>query len=145
MANLDGPTPMSGLSVVFMAMETDAAIIEPREATLRPPFPWWSALVLSAWFGLVGGYFDLAMIFVKTDLAHASLFYQQGRNFRWVVPVANLVIMMVPGLVVAGVARLRPGLVSLRSTAFLFATLAIWGPLLRAPLYGVATLVLAAG
>ena len=61
------------------------------------------------------------------------------------MPVANLAIMMVPGLLVAGVNRLRPGLVSLRSAAFVFATLAIWGPLLRAPLYGAATLVLAAG
>ncbi len=122
-----------------------AGAIEPREAPLQPPLSWWSVLVLAAWFGLVGGYIDLGMIFLKTDLAQASSYYQQGRNFRWVVPVANLVIMMVPGLLVAGVNRLRPGLVSLRSAAFLFATLAIWGPLMRAPLYRSASLVLAAG
>jgi len=135
---------MSGPTVVF-EMEPAAGTIEPRAATLPSPFSWWSALVLAAWFGLVGGYIDLGMIFLKKDLAHAALFYFQGRNFRWVVPVANLVIMMVPGLLVAGVNRLRPGLVSLRSTAFLFATLAIWGPLLRAPLYWAASLVFAAG
>jgi arylsulfatase A-like enzyme len=143
-ANLDGPTPMSSPTVVF-EMEPAAGTIEHRETTLQSPLSWWSALVLAAWFGLVGGYIDLGMIVLKTDLAHAALYHFQGRNFLWVVPVANLVIMMVTGLLVAGVNRLRPGLVSLRSAAFLFATLVIWEPLLRAPLYLAASLVFAAG
>ncbi len=126
-------------------MESAGGTIEHREATPQSPLSWSSALVLAAWFGLVGAYLDLGMVFLKKDLAHAALFYQQGRNFRWVVPVANLVNLMVPGLLVAGVNRLRPGLVSLRSAAFLFTTLAIWGPLLRSPLFGAASLVLAAG
>ena len=53
--------------------------------------------------------------------------------------------MMVPGLVVALLNRLRAGMVSPRTAAWVFATLAIWGPLLRAPLYGTATLLLAVG
>jgi arylsulfatase A-like enzyme len=128
-----------------VAIKPDAGTIEPRKPTLLSPVSWRSAIVLAAWFGLVGGYIDLGMIVLKKDVGHAAPFYQQGRNFRWTVPVANLVIMMVPGLLVAGANRLRPGLISLRSAAFVFATLALWGPLLRAPLYGVATLVLAAG
>ena len=123
----------------------DAGTVETRETMPRLTLSWSYALVLAAWFGLVGGYLDLGMVFLKKDLAHASLFYQQGRNFRWVVPLANLVIMMVPGLLVAGVSRFRPGLVSLRAAAFLFATLAIWGPLLRSPFYGAASLVVAVG
>jgi arylsulfatase A-like enzyme len=85
------------------------------------------------------------MIFLKRDLIHASHYYEQGRNFRWVVLVANLVVMMVPGLIVAAVSRLRAGMISPRTAAWLFATLAIWGPLLRAPLSGIATLILAVG
>jgi arylsulfatase A-like enzyme len=133
---------MSGLPAVFEeAAPTGSSSLV--SATTRPGLL--SLLMLAAWFGLVGGYFDLGMIFLKKDLAHAALFYQQGRNFRWVVPVANLIVMMVPGLLVAVLTRLRPGLVSLRSASFIFATLAIWGPLLRSPLYGVACLVFAAG
>ena len=102
-------------------------------------------LVLAAWFGLVAGALDLAMIFVRKDLFHSSLYYEQGRNFRWVVPLANLAVMMLPGCCLALAGHFRPGAVSSRTTAWLFATLAIWGPLLRLPLYGLATLLLAGG
>jgi arylsulfatase A-like enzyme len=103
------------------------------------------ALVLAAWFGLAGGYFDLALIFLKRDVFHLSLYYEQGRFFRWVVPVSDLLIMLIPGLMVAAIARFRPGLLSSRRAVWLFATLALWGPLLRLPLYGAATFLLAAG
>jgi arylsulfatase A-like enzyme len=104
-----------------------------------------SALVLAAWFGLVVGYLDLGMIFVKRDLFHASHYYEQGRHFRWVVPVANVMVLMLPGVLVAVVCRLRRGWISARNAAWLLGTLALWGPLLRAPIHGVAAFLLAAG
>jgi arylsulfatase A-like enzyme len=111
------------------------------EADLSPR----SALVLAAWFGLVGGYIDLAVVVLKKDVLHVSLYYWQGRDFFWTLPLANLVILMIPGLVVAAANRLRPGAISLRNAAWLFATLAIWEPLLRMPLHEAASLLLAAG
>ena len=126
-------------------MEIGPAAFERRAATPGSPLSVWSVLALAAWFGLVGGVIDLGIIFAKRDLFHATLYYEQGKHFRWVVPAANLAVMMVSGLVVAVVARLRPGLISPRVAAWFFATLAIWGPLLRLPLYGIATLILAAG
>jgi arylsulfatase A-like enzyme len=104
-----------------------------------------SALVLAAWFGVAGGALDVGMIHLMRDVFHRSFYYEQSRHFHWVLPVAGLAVMMVPGFVVAGLNRLRRGLVSPKSAAWLFGTLAIWGPLLRAPLYGAATLLLAAG
>ena len=59
-----------------------------------------SALILAAWFGVVGGYIDVGMIHLKRDLFHSSLYYEQGKHFRWAVPVASLSLLMVPGLVV---------------------------------------------
>jgi arylsulfatase A-like enzyme len=112
-----------------------------RQSSLSPA----GALVLAAWFGLVGGLLDLGVIFAKRDLAHATLYYEQGKNFRWVVPLASLAVMMIPGLMVAVVALIRPGKISPRLATWLFAPLAIWGALLRLPLYGFATLLLAAG
>jgi arylsulfatase A-like enzyme len=103
------------------------------------------ALVLSAWFGLVGGAMDVGMIHLKRDVFHSSFYYEQARHFQWVVPVANLTVMLVPGVVVAGLCRLRPGIISPRLAAWIFGTVAIWGPLLRAPLHGAATLILAVG
>jgi arylsulfatase A-like enzyme len=121
-----------------------AAPASPRTSSGRNLSPW-SVVVLAAWFGVVGGYLDLGAIFLKRDLFHATLYYEQGRHFRWVVPLANLIVMLVPGFVVAGITRFRPGVVSARSAAWLFGTLAFWAPLLRAPLYGVASLLLACG
>jgi arylsulfatase A-like enzyme len=126
-------------------MRTVANPTETPEPTPRSSLSSGAALGLAAWFGLVGGYLDLGMIVLKRDGLHASLYYEQGRHFLWTVPVANLAVLMVLGLLVAGVNRLRPGRVSLRAAAFLFATLAIWGPLLRAPLYGMASLLVAFG
>jgi arylsulfatase A-like enzyme len=103
------------------------------------------ALALAAWFGLAAGYLDLCGIILAKHWLHTSVFYQQGRYVFWAVPVAHLTIMMVPGLLAAGLNRLRAGLVSLRAAAWLFATLAIWGPLLNLPLSGRASLLLAAG
>jgi hypothetical protein len=41
------------------------------------------------------------MIFVKRDLFHATICYEQGKHFRWVVSPANLIIMMMFGVVLA--------------------------------------------
>jgi arylsulfatase A-like enzyme len=111
-----------------------AAVLSPR-----------SALVLAGWFGLVGGYLDVGMILLRRDVVGATLHYEQGRDFWWTVPLANLAVVLALGLVVALANRLRRGLVSLRGASWLFATMALWGPLLRAPLYGAASLLLAAG
>jgi arylsulfatase A-like enzyme len=53
--------------------------------------------------------------------------------------------MMVPGLILALICWLRPGALGWRTACWLFATLALWGPLFRAPLYRLATLLLAVG
>ena len=58
---------------------------------------------------------------------------------------AILLLLILPGLVIAAVSRLRPRLVSMRTGSWLFATLAIWAALLRLPLYGACSVFLAAG
>jgi arylsulfatase A-like enzyme len=126
-------------------MEGAAAVREHLGAACNSKLSPARALYLAAWIGLAGGYFDLAMIFLKRDALHLSLYYEQGRFFRWVVPLAALLVMLIPGLLVAAVSCFRPALVGPRRAVWLFATIALWGPLLRFPLYGVATLLLAAG
>jgi arylsulfatase A-like enzyme len=101
---------------------------------------------MAAWFGLLAGYFDLGMILVRRHVFHLTLYYEQGRHFRWSVPLANLVLMLSLGVLMAGLDRVRSGgLVSVRTAAWVYGTLTIWGPLLRTPLYGAASLVLALG
>jgi arylsulfatase A-like enzyme len=103
------------------------------------------ALVTAAGFGLIAGYLDLGVIHVRRDLMHATLYYEQSRHFHWTVPLANVIVMLPVGLLLAGIGRVRPGMVSCRTATWACATLAVWGPLLRTPLYGLASLILALG
>jgi arylsulfatase A-like enzyme len=104
-----------------------------------------SAVLIAACFGLIGGYIDLGGIVFQKEILNGVLYFYQGRHFPWTVPAAILMLLMVPGVLVAAANWLRPGLVSLPAAAWLFATLALWCPLLRMPLDGTASLVLAAG
>src|SRR5262249_2576536 len=110
---------------------------QPGRLTLTPR----GALFLAAWFGLVAGHPALGGVLLKKDVLHASVYYKQGWFFPWAVPLSDLAVMMVFGLLVAGVNRLRPGLVTVRAAAWLFATLGLWGALLNLPLTGVADLL----
>src|SRR5262245_52360430 len=104
-----------------------------------------SALVMAAAFGLMGGFLDFGGFLLEVKGIYKNPYYFQGRDLPWTIPAANLLILLVPGLAVAAINRLRPGTVSFRAAAWLFAALALWGPLLRMPLMAVASLILAAG
>jgi arylsulfatase A-like enzyme len=124
---------------MVIAPAEKARPLTPTSVSLTPR----SSLLLAAWIGLLGGYVDLAaMIIRRTIFGH---FYLQGREFYWTVPIASLVLVMVPGALTAIANRIRPGCVSLRAAAWLFATIALWGALLRLPLHGAASLLLATG
>lgn len=109
------------------------------------PFTWRSSLLLGAWFGLLGGFLDLAAILLKKHVFYSILYYRLPRDFFWTLPVVNLVLVVLLGLTLAGLNRVRPGAVSQRLAAWMIVTLALWEPLLRMPVHGAASLVLAAG
>jgi len=104
-----------------------------------------AAILLAISFGLCGGYLDLFLLLCKKFYWKDELIPQAGRDFPWTLPVAHVVLLLIPGMVIAAVSRLRPRLVSMRAGSWLFATLAIWAALLRLPLYGACSLLLAAG
>jgi arylsulfatase A-like enzyme len=103
-------------------------------------------LVLAIALGLCGGYLDLViMVFMKycwNDLRYVW----SGRDFPWSVPVAHALLMVIAGAILVLINWLRGRRRSrLPVVAWLFTTLALWMALLRLPLYGVCTLLLAAG
>ncbi|MFI5455375.1 MAG: sulfatase-like hydrolase/transferase [Isosphaerales bacterium] len=104
-----------------------------------------AAILLPIACGLAGGYLDLAIIVLKKCFWNRLKNYGSGLDFPWSVPVGHVVLLVIPGLLLAAVSRIRPRPMSLRAASWLFATLAIWSALLRLPLYGVSTLLLAAG
>ena len=104
-----------------------------------------SGIVLATLIGLGAGYLDLlVMLFLKL-YRDPDGYVRTGRDYLWTVPVGHVVLLILPALLlaVAGMAMRR--FRSPETIARLLATVAIWGILLRLPLNGIASLVLAAG
>jgi arylsulfatase A-like enzyme len=104
-----------------------------------------AGILLAISFGLCAGYLDLAAMLYKKYWWQDQGYFLSGRDFPWSVPLGHTVLLLIPGVVAAAVNWLRPGLISLRAGAWVLATLAFWGALLRLPLYGAGSLLLAAG
>jgi arylsulfatase A-like enzyme len=113
----------------------------PRRIPLSPGI----SVLMAISFGLCGGYLDLFLMLFKKFYWSDEWILRSGRDFPWTVPVAHVVLLLIPATVLAAVSRLRPRFISVRAAAWLFATLAIWAALLRLPLYGLCSLLLSAG
>ncbi len=72
-------------------------------------------------------------------------YFRTASDFPWTVPLGHAFLCWCSGVVVVVLGRHWPRLFSLRTATWLFATLAIWMALLRMPLYGACSLLLAAG
>jgi arylsulfatase A-like enzyme len=114
----------------------------PRQGGFLSPA---TAIFLSLSCGLAGGYLDLVFIVFKKHFYNGLKNYANAHDFPWSVPVGHVVLLMIPGLLLALLTRLRPRPMPLRAASWLFASLAIWTALLRLPLYGICSLLFAAG
>lgn len=113
-------------------------------AAAAPELSPWMILGLAACLGLVGGFLDLGSL-VLIRYGHKDLYLQQGSFFLWAIPLANMVFVLVPGVVLVVAACWRTRRVPLRTAAWLFVMLGLCGPLLRLPLYGAVVPILASG
>jgi arylsulfatase A-like enzyme len=109
---------------------------------LLSPLAW---ILLPISCGLAGGYLDVAIIVLKKYLWNGPKNFGNGADFPWSVPVGHMLVLLIPGLLLAVVGWLRPRPLSLRANAWFFVTVAIWLALLRLPIYAVGSLFLAAG
>jgi arylsulfatase A-like enzyme len=116
-----------------------------RRPPVRPALSSAATIGLAIGFGLCAGYLDVAIIVFKRFCWNPEGYYRTARDFPWTVPAAHAAMMVIPGMLVAAAGRLRPRLASPRVGSWLLATLAIWAALLRLPLYGAGSLLLAAG
>ncbi len=105
-----------------------------------------SAVLLAVSLGLCAGYLDLVFMILGKYFWNSVRYIQSARDFPWTVPAGHAVLLLIVSLVIAAV-NCRPSRrqVSLRFATWLFATLAIWAALLRAPISGACAFVLAAG
>src|SRR5690242_6252663 len=111
----------------------------------RIPLSPTAAVLLAVSFGLCGGYLDLGLIAFKRLGMNPEGAFRSPRDFPWTVPASHAILLTIPGVVVAAVNRLRPRAFSPGVASWSFATLAIWSALLRMPIYGACSLLLAAG
>jgi arylsulfatase A-like enzyme len=127
------------------SMDTASSETAARRPPSRVPLSPTAAVLLAIALGLCGGYLDLGVIVFKKYGLNEEGYFRTARDFPWTVPAGHAVLLMVVGLMVATINVPRRKLVSLRAGAWLFATLATWAALLRLPLYGACSLVLAVG
>jgi arylsulfatase A-like enzyme len=103
-------------------------------------------IMLAIALGLCGGYLDLIVITFKKYCYNEITYFWSGSDFPWSVPVVHAVLLAPVGVVVAIVNGIRPRRpMTPRTEAWILATLASWAALLRMPLYGACSLLLAAG
>src|ERR1700679_2871242 len=67
-------------------------------------------LALAAWFGLASGWLEVDMRVLYKSLFGANRLYLTTRHFVWLVPLSNLLLFFVAGLVLATATKLWPRL-----------------------------------
>ncbi len=116
-----------------------------RSLSSRSPVSATGTVLLALALGLCGGYLDLLVIVYRKYFYNDLRYHWSGSDFPWSVPTVHAALLGSAAVVLVVLTSMRPKPMSLRTTAWLFATLAIWAALLRLSLYGVCTLLFSAG
>jgi arylsulfatase A-like enzyme len=103
-----------------------------------------SILIMSIWFGLVAGYFDLAMLLFKKRWL-GDPFVRLSHHFVWIIPLAVTALVLVPGIVLAIFAGLRRRAGSLRLPVTVLAFVGVLDVAARLPLELWASLLFSGG
>jgi arylsulfatase A-like enzyme len=104
-----------------------------------------TSLLLAIALGFCGGYLDLAIIVLQKYWQHQERHFRAATDFAWTVPLAHSVLVAGAAILVAALFKLFRRGIPARFGLWLLMTLALWGPMLRLPIYGWCTLLLAAG
>jgi hypothetical protein len=62
-------------------------------------------LLLALWIGLIAGFLDLGVLFVNKNLINHE-FYRIGGDFTWIIPTGVTILVVVPAMVIALIARI---------------------------------------
>lgn len=101
-------------------------------------------LLLSAWFGLVTGFGELLLLGVKKFVLGKILLL--GPQSIWMAPLANVLLLLLPGLVLAFLASHSPNPMPLAAPILILASLSFLNLLLIYSLINLwAAALLAAG
>jgi arylsulfatase A-like enzyme len=105
---------------------------------------WASILAWACWFGLASGTLELAIFLLKCRVLDPRN-TNTSRHLAWMFPMAGLMVVGAPGLVVAVASRFVPRLASPGFVFFAIPFVAYVGILFRVPMFTLVCLLLAAG
>jgi arylsulfatase A-like enzyme len=75
---------------------------------LRRKLGTWDLLALAAWCGLVAGWLEVGMRVLCKTLIGTNRLYMMTRHFVWLVPLSNLLLFLVGGLLLAAATKACP-------------------------------------
>jgi arylsulfatase A-like enzyme len=114
-----------------------------REAVDGPgPIGFGSIVAWTIWIGLGSGSLELAIFLLKCHVLDPRNL-NVSRHLVWMFPVSGLMVLAVPGALLAAVSRLRPKRLRPVFSLFVLAFPAYVGLLFRAPIYTSVCLLLA--
>jgi arylsulfatase A-like enzyme len=140
----EAPLMSSGTAVVEKAGPTGGSLRRPdRDAAWPGPL---QLLLLSTWCGLVAGPLEVGAIVLRKQVLDLNQLSWMSRHFVWLIPLIDLAIFLILGLVlsvVVGRADRRGGWLATRLLAAVTVLAPIWAVFPR--IYGIAGVLLAVG
>jgi hypothetical protein len=104
-----------------------------------------TVLLVSLWIGLTAGFLDLGFMILKNRPIDGEDFYRLGEGFPWIIPAEVAALVLLPGVVLALVARLRTAGVPLGMAVALLSFVGFLDLCALLPLEPWASLLLSAG
>ena len=87
---------------------TEAEEIGPAAAYAPNPWTFLSLLLLSGWCGLIAGLLEVATIVIRKQVFDTDRLLRMSRHFVWLVPVSNVAVFLVLGLLGCGIILIWP-------------------------------------
>jgi arylsulfatase A-like enzyme len=101
-------------------------------------------LLVAVWFGLIAGFVDAGLLVVNTRLI-ARGFYHEGSDFAWIIPTGVAVLVLIPAIVIAVIARIRRGRIRLGWVVGVLTFVGFLDVCARLPLYFWASSLICGG
>ncbi len=130
-----GTVPDEGLPRTAGEAETRSRSQGPTAATV---------LLLAIWIGLTAGFIDLGLLLIRKRLIEGDAI-RLGEGFPWLIPAGVAVLVLLPGFLLALLARLRRGRGSLGRAVWLLAFVGFLDLCTKFPLEFWSSSILSAG